>query len=30
MAFDFSDMVEEARISARALMDFSEGLFNRL
>jgi len=28
MAFDFSDMVEEARISARALMDFSEGLFN--
>jgi predicted YcjX-like family ATPase len=28
MAFDFSDMVEEARISARALMDFSEGLFS--
>jgi predicted YcjX-like family ATPase len=28
MALDFSDMVEEARISARALMDFSEGLFN--
>ena len=28
MAFDFSDMVEEARISARALIDFSEGLFN--
>jgi predicted YcjX-like family ATPase len=28
MAFDFSDMVEEARISARALRDFSEGLFN--
>ena len=28
MAFDFSDMVEEARISARALMDFGEGLFN--
>src|ERR1700685_2856928 len=28
MAFDFSDMVEEARISARALMDFSEGLIN--
>jgi uncharacterized protein len=28
MAFDFSDMVEEARISARALKDFSEGLFN--
>ncbi len=28
MAFDFSDMMEEARISARALMDFSEGLFN--
>jgi predicted YcjX-like family ATPase len=28
MAFDFSDMVEEARISARALMDFSDGLFN--
>jgi uncharacterized protein len=28
MAFDFSDMVEEARISARALMDFSEHLFN--
>jgi predicted YcjX-like family ATPase len=28
MAFDFSDMVEEARISARALVDFSEGLFN--
>jgi predicted YcjX-like family ATPase len=28
MAFDFFDMVEEARISARALMDFSEGLFN--
>jgi uncharacterized protein len=24
----FSDMVEEARISARALMDFSENLFN--
>src|SRR5271156_931037 len=28
MAFDFSDMMEEARISARALKDFSEGLFN--
>src|ERR1700761_3398433 len=28
MAFDFSDMMEEARISARALIDFSEGLFN--
>ncbi|MFZ1968494.1 MAG: YcjX family protein [Bradyrhizobium sp.] len=28
MAFDFSDMVEEARISARALRDFSEHLFN--
>src|ERR1700742_5084100 len=28
MAFDFSDMLEEARISARALIDFSEGLFN--
>ena len=28
MAFDFSDLVEEARISARALMDFSEQLFN--
>src|ERR1700759_4930842 len=28
MAFDFSDMVEEARISVRALIDFSEGLFN--
>jgi len=28
MAFDFSDIVEEARISARALMDFSEHLFN--
>jgi uncharacterized protein len=28
MAFDFSDMVEEARISARALRDFSQGLFN--
>jgi predicted YcjX-like family ATPase len=28
MAFDFSDMVEEARISARALKDFSQGLFN--
>jgi len=28
MAFDFSEMVEEARISARALLDFSEGLFN--
>jgi predicted YcjX-like family ATPase len=28
MAFDFSDMVEEARISARALRDFGEGLFN--
>src|ERR1700743_1449737 len=28
MAFDFSDMIEEARISARALIDFSEGLFN--
>ena len=28
MAFDFADMMEEARISARALMDFSEGLFN--
>ena len=28
MAFDFSDMLEEARISARALRDFSEGLFN--
>src|SRR5579859_6880441 len=28
MAFDFSDMVEEARISARALRDFSENLFN--
>jgi predicted YcjX-like family ATPase len=28
MAFDFSDMVEEARISARALGDFGEHLFN--
>src|ERR1700734_2520746 len=28
MAFDFSDMVEEARISARALRDFSDNLFN--
>ena len=28
MAFDFSDMVEEARISARALRDFGEHLFN--
>ena len=28
MVFDFSDIVEEARISARALKDFSEGLFN--
>jgi uncharacterized protein len=28
LAFDFSDMMEEARISARALKDFSEGLFN--
>ncbi len=28
MAFHFSDIVEEARISARALMDFSEHLFN--
>ena len=28
MALHFSDMVEEARISARALRDFSEGLFN--
>src|SRR3984885_5148263 len=28
MAFDFSDMMEEARISARALKDFSQGLFN--
>ena len=28
LAFDFSDMVEEARISARALRDFSERLFN--
>src|SRR6201999_1617046 len=28
MAFDFSDMVEEARISARALIDFGEHLFN--
>jgi predicted YcjX-like family ATPase len=28
LAFDFSDMVEEARISARALRDFSEHLFN--
>src|ERR1700685_4377220 len=28
MAFDFSDIVEEARISARALKDFSDNLFN--
>lgn len=28
MPFDFSDMIEEARISARALRDFSEHLFN--
>ena len=28
MAFDFSDMMEEARISARALKDFSDNLFN--
>ena len=28
MAFDFYDMVEEARISARALKDFGENLFN--
>jgi predicted YcjX-like family ATPase len=28
MAFDFSDIMEEARISARALRDFSENLFN--
>jgi uncharacterized protein len=28
MAFYFSDIVEEARISARALIDFSEHLFN--
>src|ERR1700742_2105300 len=28
MAFDFSDMLEEARISARALIDFGEHLFN--
>src|ERR1700750_189533 len=28
MAFDFSDMLEESRISARGLIDFSEGLFN--
>jgi predicted YcjX-like family ATPase len=28
LAIHFSDMVEEARISARALIDFSENLFN--
>ena len=28
MAFQFSDIVEEARISARALKDFGEHLFN--
>ena len=28
MAFHFDDIVEEARISARALLDFSEHLFN--
>lgn len=28
MAFSFSDIVEEARLSARALMDFGDNLFN--
>src|SRR4249920_1309216 len=28
MAFSFQDMVEEARLSARALIDYGEHLFN--
>ena len=28
MAFGFSDIVEEARLSARALLEFGDNLFN--